>query len=77
MLISIHFYRYFCISTSISIRFYRFSRYTLIQTEKFWMVLHDTVEKKSKKLLDPCGKKFEPNSFLDYTLYFELVLSHF
>lgn len=50
-----------------------FSRwYTLIQTEKFRMVLHDTVEKKSKKLLDPGGKKFEPNSFLDCTLYFEL-----
>ena len=47
--------------------------YMLIQTEKFRMVLHDTVEKKSKKLLDPCGKK-NSSLIVSWTIHFILNL---
>lgn len=45
--------------------------YTLIQTEKFRMVLHDTVEKKSKKLLDPGEKKIS-SLIVSWTIHFIL-----
>ena len=48
-----------------------FGWYTLIQTEKFRMVLHDTVEKKSKKLLDPGGKK-NSSLIVSWTIHFIL-----
>ena len=45
--------------------------YTLIQTEKFRMVLHDTVEKKSKKLSGPGGKK-NSSLIVSWTIHFIL-----